>query len=225
MSEFLSSSIGKKLIMSITGIFLMLFLIVHLSVNLMLMVGNGELFNRAAHFMVTNPAVRIIEPILAVGFILHIIYATYITLLNRGNRPVKYSKTSSSNGLTTWPAKNMFILGSTILTFLVIHLINFFWKLRFGSVESITYDNFTYMKDAYSLVAGLFTGYWWYCLIYIVGAIMLGLHLSHGFWAAFQTLGWNGTKWLKRLETIAYVYAVVIGGGFSIIPLYFLIFK
>jgi succinate dehydrogenase / fumarate reductase cytochrome b subunit len=171
------------------------------------MVGNGELFNRAAHFMVTNPAVRIIEPILAVGFILHIIYATYITLLNRGNRPVKYSKTSSSNGLTTWPAKNMFILGSTILTFLVIHLINFFWKLRFGSVESIIYDNFTYMKDTYSLVAGLFTGYWWYCLIYIVGAIMLGLHLSHGFWAAFQTLGWNGTKWLKRLETIAYIYA------------------
>ncbi|HDP75000.1 MAG TPA: succinate dehydrogenase cytochrome b subunit [Bacteroidales bacterium] len=223
MLEIFNSSIGKKLIMSITGLFLMLFLVVHLTVNLMLLVGDGEVFNRAAHFMGTNPAVRVIEPILAIGFIFHIFYATYITLQNRKKRPIGYT-TSASNGLSTWSSKNIYILGATIFIFLVIHLANFFWKLKFESVETITYGDET-MPNAYALVAGLFTNYWWYDLLYVIGAISLGLHLSHGFWAAFQTLGWNGTKWLKRLEVVAYVYAIVIGTGFSIIPIYFFLFK
>lgn len=223
MIEIFSSSIGKKLIMSITGLFLMLFLLVHLTVNMLLLVGDGEVFNRAANFMASNPAIEIIEPILAIGFVFHIFYATYITLKNRRTRPVGYS-TTSSNGLSTWSSKNMYILGGTILIFLVIHLANFFWKLKFGTVEPITYGNET-MPNTYALVSGLFINYWWYDVIYVIGAIFLGLHLSHGFWAAFQTLGWNGTKWLKRLEIVAYVYAVIIGTGFSIIPLYFLLFK
>jgi succinate dehydrogenase / fumarate reductase cytochrome b subunit len=223
MLETFNSSIGKKLIMSITGLFLMLFLLVHLTVNLMLLVGDGEVFNRAAHFMGTNPAVRVIEPILAIGFIFHIFYATYITLQNRKTRPIGYT-TSASNGLSTWPSKNMYILGLTIFIFLVIHLANFYWKLKFGTVESITYGKET-MPNTYALVAGLFINYWWYDLLYVIGAISLGLHLSHGFWAAFQTLGWNGTKWLKRLEVLAYVYAIVIGTGFSLIPIYFFLFK
>ncbi|MDI3526597.1 MAG: succinate dehydrogenase / fumarate reductase, cytochrome b subunit [Tenuifilum sp.] len=223
MIEIFNSSIGKKLIMSITGVFLMLFLLVHLTVNLMLLVGDGEVFNRAAHFMATNPAIKIIEPLLAIGFVFHIIYATYLTIKNRKTRPIGYSK-SASNGVSSWSSKNMYILGATILIFLVIHLANFFWKIKFGTVDTITYGTET-MHNTYALVAGLFISYWWYDLLYVLGAIFLGLHLSHGFWSAFQTLGWNGTKWLKRLEVIAYIYAIIIGLGFSIIPLYFLIFK
>jgi succinate dehydrogenase / fumarate reductase cytochrome b subunit len=225
MNGIFSSSIGRKLIMSISGLFLMMFILVHLTVNLMLLVGNGEAFNRAANFMATNPAIKIVEPILAIGFIIHILYASIITLLNRRTRPVGYLK-SSSNGVTSWASKNMYILGGTILAFLVLHLANFFWKIKFGEVPMLSYDNgLTRMEDAYLLVSGLFITYWWYDLIYVAGALILGFHLSHGFWAAFQTLGWNNKVWINRLETVAYIYAIVVAIGFSIIPLYFLILK
>jgi len=209
--------------MSITGLFLMVFLLVHLTVNLLLLVGDGKIFNLAAHFMATNPVIKIVEPILAIGFIIHILYASIITLMNRSKRPIGYIA-SSSNGVTTWASKNMYILGGTIFIFLVIHLINFFWKIKFGEVPSISYNNIE-MENAYQLVSGLFISYWWYDIIYIAGAILLGFHLSHGFWAAFQTLGWNNKIWISRLETIAYIYAIVIAAGFSTIPLFFLILK
>lgn len=225
MDGIFSSSLGKKLIMSITGLFLMMFLLVHLTVNLMLLFGDGKIFNFAANFMATNPVIKVVEPVLAIGLIIHITYASIITLLNRRKRPIGYIN-SSPNGVTTWASKNMYILGGTILIFLVIHLANFFWKIKFGEIPTISYDNgLTQMENAYSLVSGLFISYWWYDLLYITGAILLGLHLSHGFWAAFQTLGWNNKLWIKRLEVIAYVYALIIATGFTIIPLYFLIVK
>jgi len=223
MNGIFSSSLGKKLIMSVTGLFLMMFLLVHLTVNLMLLVGDGSIFNFAANFMATNPVIKIVEPILAIGFIIHILYASIITLLNQRSRPIGYAETNS-NGVTSWASKNMYILGGTILVFLVIHIINFFWKIKFGTVEEISYGATT-MENAYGLVSGLFISYWWYDIIYIIGAVLLGFHLSHGFWSAFQTLGWNNKVWIERIETIAYIFAVIIGLGFSIIPLYFLIFK
>lgn len=225
MNGIFSSSLGKKLIMSITGLFLMMFLLVHLTVNLMLLFGDGKLFNFAANFMATNPLIEVVEPVLAIGFIVHIIYASIITLLNRRSRPMGYAETNS-NGITSWASKNMYILGGTIFIFLVIHLTNFFWKITFGEVATLSYDNgLTQMADTYSLVSGLFITYWWYNLIYITGALLLGFHLSHGFWSAFQTLGWNNKIWIKRLEIIAYIYAIIIATGFTIIPLYFLILK
>lgn len=225
MNGIFSSSLGKKLIMSITGLFLMMFLLVHLTVNLMLLFGDGKLFNLAANFMATNPLIEVVEPILAIGFIVHIIYASIITLLNRRSRPMGYAETNS-NGVTSWASKNMYVLGGTIFIFLVIHLTNFFWKIQFGEVATLSYDNgLTQMADTYSLVSGLFITYWWYNLIYIAGALLLGFHLSHGFWSAFQTLGWNNKIWIKRLEIIAYIYAIIIATGFTIIPLYFLILK
>jgi len=203
----------------------MVFLLVHLTVNLMLLIGDGQLFNLAANFMATNPIIGIVEPILAIGFIVHIIYATIITLMNRRSRPIGYVQTSS-NGVTSWASKNMYILGGTVLLFLIIHISNFFWKIKFGEIQTISYDNgLTQMEDAYSLVSGLFISFWWYDLLYVAGAILLGFHLSHGFWASFQTLGWNNKTWINRLETVAYAYAFIIAIGFAIIPLYFLILK
>ncbi len=225
MSGIFSTSIGKKLVMSISGLFLVMFLLVHLTVNLMLLVDEGETFNKAAHFMATNPAIKIIEPLLAFGFIFHILFSGYLYIRNRKARPVQYA-VSATDGLSTWASKNMLILGSTILIFMVLHIANFFWKMRFGDVPTISYDGgITYMQDAYPLVSGLFINFWWYDVIYIVSAILLGLHLSHGFWSAFQTIGWNNQKWINRLKTAAYIFAAVIASGFSIIPLYFLIFK
>jgi len=220
MSNFFTSSIGKKFIMSVTGIFLMLFLIVHLTVNSLLMVGS-DAFNEAAHFMVTNPAIRIIEPLLALGFIIHIIYSGYITLKNQNNRPIKFKKLNRW-GSSTWMSRNMFILGGLILIFLVIHLINFYWKVRFGEIDT-TMVNGVEMENVYGLVSSLFIKWWWYDLIYVLGAVFLGLHLSHGFWSAFQTLGWENETWIIRLKWIGYLFSIIIAAGFASIPLYFLI--
>lgn len=221
MSKFFTSSIGQKFFMSITGLFLMMFLLVHLTINYLLLFGDGELFNRAANFMGSNPVMKIIEPILALGFILHIFYAGYITLKNQMARPRKYLVTNKTN--VSWASKNMFILGGFVFIFLVIHLANFFWKIKFGTVATISYEGGEELHDIYGLVAGLFKGWWWYDVIYIIGAIFLFLHLTHGFWSAFQTIGWDNDKWNYRLKVIAYIYAIVVAGGFAFIPLYFIV--
>jgi len=222
MSKFFTSSIGQKFFMSITGIFLMLFLLVHLTINSLLLFGDGELFNQAANFMGSNPIMKIIEPILGIGFILHIFYASYITLKNMMARPDKYKVANKTKA--SWASKNMYILGGLVLIFLVMHLINFFWKIKFGTVSLISYDaGETELHDIYALVAGMFKTWWWYDLIYILGAIFLFLHLTHGFWSAFQTIGFDNEKWIGRLKAIAYIYAIIVAGGFAFIPLFFLI--
>ena len=222
MSKFFTSSIGQKFFMSITGVFLMIFLKVHLILNSLLLFGDGELFNRAANFMSSNPIMKVVEPILALGFILHIFYASFITLKNQMARPQKYKVATKTK--TSWASKNMYILGGLIFVFLVIHLANFFWKIKFGTVAAISYDGGqTELHDVYGLVAGLFKGWWWYDVLYIVGAIFLFLHLTHGFWSVFQTIGWDNDKWIYRLKVIGYIYAVIIAGGFAFIPLYFLV--
>jgi succinate dehydrogenase / fumarate reductase cytochrome b subunit len=221
MNGIFNSALGKKLIMSISGLFLMLFLLVHLGTNLLLLIGDGELFNKAAHALATYPVLRVVEILLAFGFIFHILYATIITLKNRKARPVAYSNVSS-NDLTSWSSRNMYILGFTLFAFLVLHLVNFFLKLKFGDVPYISYDGgITQMHNTYELVTDFFIAYWWYNIIYIISAILLGLHLSHGFWSAFQTIGFNNSKWISRLEVASNIYSVIIATGFTIIPLYF----
>lgn len=224
MSNFLTSSIGKKVIMSLSGLFLILFLCVHLALNLLLIFDNsGDLFNIGAHFMATNPLIMIMEPILALGFIIHMLWAAVLTLQNMKARPVAYSKTSQS-GNCTWASRNMFILGGLVLIFLGIHLFNFWWKIKIAGSPLLApvMVGGTEMENTYVLVSSLFKSSAIYCLIYILGAIFLGLHLTHGFWSAFQTIGFSNDIWKKRFECLAYIFAVVIAAGFSIIPLYFL---
>ena len=223
MSNIFFSSIGRKLIMSITGLFLILFICVHLSVNLLLIFDDsGVLFNNAAYFMDSNPIVKIIEPLLAIGFAVHIIYATIITIQNQKTRQKNYS-VKNNKATSTWPSRNMFILGALILTFLAIHLSNYFYKIKFGTMPLIEVDG-NLMNNTYLVVSSSFINHFWYSLIYVAAGMFLGLHLTHGFWSAFQTIGWTNTLWLKRLKIIALVYAIIVATGFSIIPLYFLIF-
>ena len=224
MDNILTASIGRKLIMSVTGLFLVSFIAVHLTINLLLIFDDsGELFNLGANFMTTNPVVRIIEPLLGLGFLVHILWSLVITYQNWKARPVRYSKTNSGES-STWASRNMFILGGLVLVFLVIHIINFFWivKLEPHTMQSVTIGGVE-MKDTYTLVADLFKGSIVYCMFYILGGLLLGLHLSHGFWSAFQSLGFNNKYWLKRWQIIGYMYAAVVAFGFSVIPLYFII--
>ncbi len=216
MSSFLTSSIGKKLIMSLSGLFLIMFLLVHLTINLTLFCG-AEIYNAACHFMGTNIVMRIIEPILAIGFIIHILYSVILYFQNLKARPVRYSM-SNQKEASSWSSRNMLFLGLSVLSFLGVHLVNYFYKIKF--TDLIESGEMT----EYNLVVGLFTvKYWYFVAIYVVGVIALGLHLNHAFQSALQTIGLNNEYWEKRWKVIGSLYALLIAVGFSIIPLYFLI--
>lgn len=224
MKGFWKSSIGKKLIMSLSGLFLIVFLLVHLTMNLTMLIDpvGGTAYNIAANFMGTNPIIKVMEPILAIGFLIHILYGVIVQLNNwaaRGNDSYKQSNQKESS---TWASRNMIWLGVFILAFLTVHIINYYVVIKFGQPPTTTVDGVE-MHDTFALVVGLFE-YWWYDLIYIIGFIALGIHLHHAFWSALQTLGWNNLKWRKRLEVTGDIFAYVIAIGFTIIPLYFLIF-
>lgn len=219
MSSFIKASVGKKFFVSISGLFLIAFLTTHLSVNMFLLAGQ-EAYNMAAHFMAINPAVKIIEPVLGIGFLVHILFTAYLTVSNQRTRPLKYAM-SDHRGTSTWMSRNMFILGGLILIFLVLHLSNFWYTMKFGEMAYIDYGG-QLVQDAFSLVTGKFV-IWWYVLIYVAGAAFLGLHLLHGFQSAFQSLGLNNQTWRKRLNMVGTVYSFIIAAGFSVIPVYFLI--
>ncbi len=224
MSNFLMASIGRKFLMSITGLFLVMFIGVHLTVNLLLVFDDsGELFNIGAHFMATNPAVKIMEPILGLGFMIHIIWSFLLEYQNWRARPVKYNK-KNVGGTSSWTSRNMLVLGALVLVFLVMHIIDFYWVIKFEphSIDSVVIGG-TEMENTYVLVSDLFKTSVIYDIFYVLGAILLGFHLSHGFWSAFQTLGLNNKNWMKRLQVIGKVYAVIVAIGFAFIPLYFLI--
>jgi len=231
MGGIFSNSVGHKLVMSITGLFLILFLLVHLSMNFALVLndvslfgrhwGEGELYNTAAHFMISTPLIRLMEPLLAAGFIFHIVYATIITVRNRRHRPISYA-VRAGNHLSSWSSKNMYILGFALLLFLGLHIWNFFYRFRYTTMPETVINGVT-MDDSFTVVAALFNGSVIYCIIYMLAGLVLALHLSHGFWSAFQTVGWNNLKWIPRLRIISIVFAVLVGVGFAIIPLYFLV--
>jgi succinate dehydrogenase / fumarate reductase, cytochrome b subunit len=219
MGKFINTSVGRKYLVSLSGLFLISFLAVHLTVNLFLLAGE-QAYNTATHFMGTNVAIGIIEPLLAVGFLVHIVYSVILTISNRYKRPVKYSIVDQRE-TSSWSSRNMFVLGGLIFIFLVIHLSNFWYTMKFGEMAHVEYDGIM-MEDAYSLVTGKFV-IWWYVLIYVAGAIFLGLHLSHGFQSSFQSLGLSDKLWKKHLALVGMVYTYIITIGFGIIPVYFLI--
>jgi succinate dehydrogenase / fumarate reductase, cytochrome b subunit len=225
MSKFFTASIGRKFLMGITGLFLMLFIIVHLTINLLLIFDDtGDLFNKGAHFMATNPAVKVMEPLLGIGFLIHIIWSFLISWENWKARPVKYNKQNLSNS-SSWASRNMLILGSLVLVFLVIHIINFYWKIKVTGSPLLAETNVggEMIENTYNLVSSLFIGSWLYSMLYVFGGLLLGLHVMHGFWSSFQTLGLNNTIWMSRLQLAAKIYAIIIAVGFSVIPLYFVI--
>ena len=231
MGGIFSNSVGHKLVMAITGLFLILFLLVHLAMNLTLVMndvflfghqwGEGELYNTAAHFMISTPLIRLMEPLLAAGFIFHIVYATIITIRNRRHRPISYA-VRAGNHLSSWSSKNMYILGFALLLFLGLHIWNFFYRFRYTTMPETVINGVT-VDDSFSVVGALFNGRGRYCIIYMLAGLVLALHLSHGFWSAFQTVGWNNLKWIPRLRIISILFAVLVGVGFAIIPLYFLV--
>ena len=231
MSNLLTASIGRKLLMSVSGLFLILFLFVHLILNSFLLLDGvfgfeevGQMFNAGVHFMKTNPIIKVIEPTLAVGFIVHIIYSLILTFQNMKARgPQIYASGKKTTGVD-WASQNMLVLGIVIFSFLVVHLINFYMKMKGMILWEPEEVVFSYMgtmikgEDAYTLVHTTFLMLP-VVIIYVIGSIALAFHLSHGFWSSFQTIGWNNTTWMPRLKCIGNTVAIILGGGFTVIAL------
>ena len=218
MDSIFTSSIGKKFIMSLAGIFLLLFLLVHLAINLLLILfSSSEYFNLASHFMRTNVVIKIFEVVLFGGILLHILYAVILQIQNWLARPKGYTVTNYSQ--TSIFSKFVIHTAIVTFTFLVIHLMDFYFTSKFGHfIEQITYSDGNVMEDLASLVVAKFhmaVFVWGYILCFLV----LGIHLHHGFQSAFQTLGINHQKYTPIIKGIGLVYTLIITVGFTIIPL------
>lgn len=216
-SSVLTSSIGKKLLMGATGVFLCLFLVVHLSGNLLLLKNDGGVaFNQYSEFMSTSGLIRVLEIILLLGFVLHILDGLIVTLQNRRARPIRYIVNSPSAN-STWMSRNMGITGSLVFVFLVVHLNTFFVQQRLLQTQASMYD---------AVVSAFRTGWkGWYWAFYVAAMVLLGLHLNHGFHSAFQSLGLNHKRYAPLIRTVGWWFSIVIPAGFAVIPVYFFFFR
>lgn len=222
----IDSSIGRKLIMSITGVFLVLFLTFHGVMNFVVLFST-DAYNAIAAFLGANWYALIGTKILAAGFVVHIIYALYLTLLNmkaRGN--IRYEVTKRQEGVS-FASKNMLILGAIVLGFMGLHLYQFWAKMQFVEVKHMLGGHVNE-----SLLETATNGAFWikyyfsqpvYSILYIVWLVALWLHLTHGVWSALHTLGLNNNTWLPRVKVISNILATLIILMFISIPVYFLL--
>lgn len=215
--DLFASTLGRKLLMSLTGLFLILFLVVHLAGNMQLLKDdNGEAFNAYAHFMGHNALIQTISRANFAFIILHIIISFVLTLRNRGARgPEGYAVKSGKSSI--WASRNMGILGTLVLIFLVIHLKDFWGESKFGDLKEATYGDENY-GDLYAVVHYWF-GIGWYVALYVFCMCALAFHLWHGFASAFQTLGLRHQKYTPLINFVGKTFAIVIPALFAWIPI------
>lgn len=214
------SSIGRKIIMSITGVFLVLFLIFHSSMNIVVIISHDG-YNAICEFLGANWYAVVGTSILAAGFVIHILYALYLTFLNmkaRGHE--RYAVTNNQKGVS-WASKNMFILGTVIFGFLALHMYNFWFKMQFAELTGIHTGSFD-PAYGWEYVHQLFANKI-YCLLYMVWLSALWLHLTHGVWSALQTAGLNNKTWLPRVKVISNIISTIVILMFMAVPVYFLL--
>ena len=226
---FFTSSIGKKILMALTGIFLITFLIVHCFINSMIFFNDGgETFNHWGHFMGSNLIIRTMEIGLFVFLLMHIVQGLTLWAQNRAARPVKYNNNKPGTN-SKWYSRSMGLLGTFILLFLIMHLYHFWMPSRFGGMANVhaleTTNLGAYGKEEahnlYKEMQTIFTGNFIIVSIYMAGVISLGWHLLHGFQSAFQTFGVNHKRYTPIIKSAGVVYSVLICMLFSAMPLAF----
>lgn len=223
MSKFYSS-VTKKIWMSLMGFFLMTFLLVHLGINLLLVFSpDSDLFNQAAHFMGTNPAIQVFQWVLFAGFIIHMILGVILQIENWMARPKGYKVKASSED--SFFSKYMIHTGIIIFIFLVIHFVNFFLVAKgvIGSLQEVEVDG-KHMEDMGKLVLDLFQ-LPYYVIGYLIALLILGFHLDHGFQSAFQSLGLNNPKYTPCIKNFGHIFAIAITVGYMAIPVFIYFFK
>lgn len=218
-----NSSIGKKFIQAVSGAFLIVFLLLHATINFFSVIdsftgkygiaagdealfskGDG-LFKLGCDFMST-PVIDIMVPILALGFVVHILYGCWLTWQNiRARGGYKRYEVASKAAADSWSAKNMLVLGIVILGFICYHLTHFWARMQLPEMFGVG----TFENNPYLLLNATF-GQWWMLVLYVIWFCALFLHLIHGFWSMFQTVGWNGQTWFKRVKVIGVIVAAII---------------
>ena len=216
-TRLLTSTLGRKLLMALTGLFLVLFLVVHLVGNLQLLYGDeGRSFNIYAHFMTTNPLIKAISIGNFTFILLHVVWALLLTRHNRAARGATgYAVNKNSSA---WTSRAMGILGTMILIFLIIHLKGFWYEMHWGGIGTTSYGALE-VKDLYPVVAAAYSQ-GWYVAVYVVSMVFLAFHLWHGFASAFQTLGLNHLKYNPLIQFVGRAFAIVVPALFALIPVW-----
>lgn len=211
--QFFSSSIGKKFIVALTGIFLVLFLVVHAGINSAIFISK-ETFNDIAHFMSHNYIVRFLEIGLFAGILLHIIQALILWSQNAKARPVGYH-VNGANKNSKWYSRSMGLLGTLVLLFLIMHISHFFvgTKVALYLENDAPHDLYAKMDEVFS--NGIVV------ILYLLGLVALFWHLLHGFQSAFQTLGLNHKRYTPIIKCLGTGYSIVIILLFALMPLAF----
>ncbi|HCY74844.1 MAG: succinate dehydrogenase cytochrome b subunit [Ignavibacterium sp.] len=215
--KFLNSSIGKKFMMAVTGSFLIIFLVVHLIGNITLFFGASAFNAYVLTLDVIKPLIRVIELVLLTAFILHIFNGLKLWIENKRARGVTYKINGSPENSDVF-SRTMFLTGSIVFIFLVLHLATFFWRFNVHDPEGLANTH-----QYFDIVTGFFQ-IWWYVILYIVAVLLLGFHLNHGFQSAFQTFGWNHKKYFPLVQKIGTLYAIIMALGFASMPIYFFFF-
>jgi succinate dehydrogenase / fumarate reductase cytochrome b subunit len=215
-ASFFTSSIGKKVIMGATGLFLISFIVIHVSINSLIFLDlfnpneNGAAFKVAAEFMSHNPVVRVLEIGLMAGLIAHAIQGIVLTLQNKKKRPVKYAVVNGSAN-STWYSRSMGLLGTLLLLFLALHLYDFWLPTKQSVFAGTDHDTFESMIIAFSNPIRV--------VIYLVGVASLCFHLMHGFQSAFRTFGLVHKKYTPIITRVGRVFSVVVSVLFALMPI------
>lgn len=219
--EFFISSIGRKLIMSLTGLFLTSFLVIHLIGNLQLLADDGgKAFNVYAKFMTSNPLIKTISYLLYASILLHAVQGIILWRKNREARgsqgyAVKAVRAAHTSAAA---AVNMAWLGIIVFVFICLHMYQFWLQMKMGNVPMVTYEGETY-KDLYTITAVAFANPL-YVVIYVLSMVVIGIHLWHGFQSAFQTLGLNHRKYTPFIQKFGKVFSILVPALFALIPVW-----
>lgn len=223
MSWLLKSSIGKKLIMSISGIVLVLFLLFHVTMNV-IAIFSAEAYNYICSLLGANWYAVAGTVAIAAFVAIHFIYAFVLTIQNRKARGNDRYAVSERPKSVEWASQNMFVLGVIVIGFMVLHLSQFWYKMMFTELSGhhivMLGDNAVSPQDGAAFIRYYFS-HIWVVVAYLVWYIALWFHLSHGFWSSLQTIGWNGRKWFNRWKVISQIVATVICLGFAAVTIFF----
>ena len=213
----INSSIGRKVVMSVTGIALILFLTFHMSMNIVALF-SGEAYNMICEFLGANWYAVVATLALGALTVAHIVYAFILTAQNRSARGNERYAVTGSSPKVEWASKNMLVLGIIVLLGMLLHLFNFWYNMMFAEIVGMhtqfhPADGFAYIKETFANPV--------FAVLYIVWICAIWFHLSHGFWSAMQTLGINGKVWFNRWKVIGLVYTSLLMLGFLIVVLAF----
>ncbi len=213
----INSSIGRKVIMSVTGIALVLFLTFHMSMNVVALF-SGSAYNLICEFLGANWYAVVATAGLGALTVIHIVYAFILTAQNRRARGAERYAVTDWSPKVEWASRNMLVLGLIIVLGLLLHIFNFWYNMMFAELLHLPTrfspsDGFAYIQETFSNPV--------YVVLYVVWLAALWFHLSHGFWSAMQTLGINGKVWFDRWKTIGLVYTTLLMLGFLVVVLAF----